>query len=55
MEQKLLCIMMGKGESYQQPCEGLMNRGDKQRAQDDVNERERKINKMGLSKVTSIA
>lgn len=49
-----MCILMWKGESYQQPCEREMGRVDKQRARDDVDEREHKVNKTELSKVTSI-
>jgi len=55
MEQKVMCIMMGKGESYHQPCEAVTDSVDKQRARGDVNEKEHKINKAGLSKGTSTA
>lgn len=55
MEQKAVCIMMWKGESYQQPCEGVMDRVDKQRDRDDVDEREHKVKQGHLNSLQAIA
>ena len=39
---------MGEGESYEQPCEGVINKVDKHKVWNDVNEVEHKINKTGF-------